>query len=74
MVAASDPLIPGRYIGNSVYVWFDGYHIVLEQDGETRIALGPYVLRGLDGFRNDLKQRLKELEQEGIVEDNEKSS
>ena len=42
------------YLGDGVYVSFDGYHIVLDlrgQDNFTKIALEPSVLESLDRFR-----------------------
>ena len=42
------------YLGDGVYVSFDGYYIVLDlrgQDNTTRIAMEPQVIKALDCFR-----------------------
>ncbi len=45
------------YIGDSVYIHFDGYHFILEtinglpSDPSNRIALDPNVINNLLGFR-----------------------
>lgn len=46
-----------RYIGDGVYVSFDGYNIWLSLDGEDRskrIALEPAVLVQLDAYRHEI--------------------
>lgn len=51
-------LIPDDYLGDGVYVSFDGYSIVLDlrgQDNTTQIALEPSVMRGLVRFAGRVK-------------------
>jgi len=46
-----------RYIGDGVYAFCDGYHIILDlrgQDNTTRIALEPSVFDALIKYRDDL--------------------
>lgn len=49
-----------RYLGDSVYASFDGYHIWLDlraQDATTRIALEPAVLVELNTFADEVYDR-----------------
>ena len=54
-------IIPKRYIGDGVYVDFDGYALVLTtEDGisvTNRIVLEPEVYSGLKGFVASLNAR-----------------
>ena len=47
------------YLGDSVYVGFDGYHVVLTTENgieaTNKIFLDPSVLRNLDEYREALK-------------------
>jgi len=48
----------GRYLGDGVYAWFDGYHIILDlrgQDNTTKITMEPEVLSAFDNYRKWLK-------------------
>jgi hypothetical protein len=51
------------YIGDSVYVWYDGYHIWLETrnglptDPSNQIALEPNVFRNLVEYVERLKEK-----------------
>lgn len=55
-----------QYLGDSVYVGFDGYHLWLmtwngyPDDPRNRIALEPSVLQALFRYHIALKEKLKE--------------
>lgn len=57
------------YIGDSVYIHFDGYHFILEthnglpNDPSNRIALEPDVIRRLLSHRDKVYSDFKELKQ-----------
>jgi len=54
-----------RYLGDSVYASYDGYHIILTtengypDDPRNRIALESEVLTALIRYRDDLTAELK---------------
>jgi tmRNA-binding protein len=56
------------YIGDSVYVHFDGYHFILEtingyhDDPRNRIALEPDVIRKLLMHKDQVYSDFKELQ------------
>lgn len=55
--------INARYLGDGVYAWFDGYHILLDlrgQDNTTKIAMEPEVLYAFDKYRKWLKEQKSE--------------
>lgn len=55
--------MPGKeYIGDAVYVEFDGYHVWLTTgDGNNqRIALESPVMRGLERYLKTLRQAIKD--------------
>ena len=55
-------ILPDDYLGDGVYVSFDGYAIVLDlrgQDGFTKIALEPSVLEAFDRYRKRLEHAIK---------------
>ncbi len=62
-----DNIIEKRYIGDAVFVDFDGYHIVLTtSDGlvdTNRICLEPSVYLGLIEFEADLRQEIANAQQ-----------
>ena len=52
----------GRYIGDGVYVSFDGYHIwltTLREDGMQRIALEPPVLAELEEYVAEVRENAR---------------
>jgi len=52
-----------EYLGDGVYVVFDGYSFVLDlrgQDNSTKIILEPVVMDALDRFR----KRIEEIERD----------
>lgn len=59
------------YIGDGVYVSFDGYHIWLTvergDEGQARIALEPEVFHNLVQYRKRLQKML--AEKSGIMND-----
>ena len=58
---------PKRYLGDSVYASYDGYHIVLTTengfptDPSNRIALESQVLSELLKYRDEIIQIIKEI-------------
>lgn len=56
-----------RYIGDSVYIHFDGYHFILEthngyqDDPRNRIALEPDVIKNLLDYREKVYSDFKTL-------------
>lgn len=54
-----------EYLGDAVYVEFDGYHIVLTtEDGvrtTNRICLNPYVLTAYTEWIGRLEERVRKL-------------
>lgn len=46
--------INSQYLGDGVYVAFDGYHIWLQTQEGNKIALEPVVLEQLDKYRRAL--------------------
>ncbi len=59
------------YIGDGVYVTFDGYHIWLDlrgQDSTTRIALEPAVLDALNRFRDRINAMTSEQLEAAVKE------
>jgi len=68
-------LIDDRYLGDGVYVSFDGYHIWLDtraQDPVNRIALEPIVLAQLEQYRRDIQTAIEKAQEHtggGSVED-----
>jgi len=59
-------LIPDRYIGDGVYVSYDGYHLWLDlrgQPGGVRIALAPSVLEQLGQYRRDIQTAIEKAQQ-----------
>lgn len=56
----SDKHVPAKYLGDSVYASFDGYHIVLTtnngypDDPRNRIALEPEVLKQLNDYNKHI--------------------
>ena len=55
-------LIDDRYLGDGVYVSFDGYHLWLDlraQDPACRVALEPAVLEQMDQYRRDLQAAIE---------------
>lgn len=57
-------IIEDDYLGDGVYVSFDGYHLVFDlrgQDNFTRIAMEPEVLEALDRYRARVSQACEEL-------------
>ena len=64
----TDKLIPDRYLGDGVYVSYDGYYLWLDlrgQAGETRIALEPAVLEQLDQYRRDIQSAIEAAQEDG---------
>jgi len=56
--------IEDDYLGDGVYVSFDGYHIVLDlrgQDDFTRIAMEPAVLNAFDRYRERVRAVLEQM-------------
>jgi len=52
--------VADEYLGDGVYVSFDGYHIILDlrgQDSTTRIAMEPVVLENLDRYRQKVREQ-----------------
>ena len=54
-----------RYIGDAVYVQFDGYHVVLTTSDGIRntntISLEPSVITSFEEYMEDLRKAFKEL-------------
>lgn len=54
-----------RYIGDAVYVQFDGYHVVLTTSDGIRdtntIALEPAVITSLEAYLQDLRKAFEEI-------------
>jgi len=52
-----------QYLGDSVYLNFDGYHIVLTTENgygpSNTIALEPFMLEKLIDYREELKRKFK---------------
>lgn len=57
-----------QYIGDSVYIHFDGYHFILEtcngnpDDPTNRIAIEPDVWNGFFQYRKELYENFEALE------------
>lgn len=64
-----------RYLGDSVYASFDGYHIILTtengrpSDPSNQIALEPSVLNALKGYELYLKDIFKKDSTKAIDEE-----
>lgn len=55
----------GFYLGDGLYVHFDGYHLILiteREDGTHKVALEPAHLRNLIKYRDHLYKDLEEIE------------
>lgn len=53
-----------RYLGDGLYVHFDGWHVVLtapRESGDHYVALEPSVLENFDLYKEDLKNILMKL-------------
>lgn len=62
-------LIPNKqYLGDSVYVEYDGYHVILTtnnrypDDPRNRIALEGQVIQSFDRYVKQLRAMLQELD------------
>ncbi len=57
------------YIGDSVYIYFDGYHFILEthngyhDDPRNRIALEPPVIKKLLDYREQVYSDFRTLQE-----------
>jgi hypothetical protein len=60
-------LIPDRYLGDGVYVSYDGYNLWLDlrvQRLDIKIALEPEVLAMFDQYRRDIQTAIEKAQEE----------
>lgn len=65
MESEGKKLIEDRYIGDGVYVSYDGYHIWLDtraQEPVNRIAMEPAVWDQLIQYRRDVQAAIEEAQ------------